>query len=127
MLSVQVLDTRFGVPDVVAGLFPANVTAVPAAVSVKARPQVICAPGSKTTAVPAKIFPWNSVLSPRVAWLPTSKYTPEEAASVPVTKTEELLAVVNPAAISKIHSGAVLLPPASVRAPFKRVEDNVEL
>src|SRR4029077_16515461 len=116
VLWANVSETLFGVPVVVAGVFPANVTAVAAAVSVKALPQVICAPGSKTTDVPARIFPWNAVLSPRVAWVPTSKYTPAEAAPVPVTRTDELLAVVNPAAIWKIQIGAELLPPARVSA-----------
>ena len=127
LLSAQVSETKFGVPVVVAGLFPANVTAVPAAVSVNALPQVICAPGSKAISVPAKIFPWNALLSPRVAWVPTSKYTPAAAAPVPVTTTDELLAVVNPAAIWKIQTGSGLLPPSRVSAPFKRVADKVEV
>jgi len=42
------------------------------------------------------------------------------------TRTEELLAVVNPAAVWKIQRGFRLLPPSRVSAPFKSTEDDVD-
>ena len=123
VLCVQVSETTFGRPTVVAGLFPANVTEV----SAKALPHVSCAPGRKLMFVSARIFPRNAVLSPRIAWLPITQYKPAAAAPTPpvvsVTKTEEPGAVVSVVPVSKIQSGVRLAPAARVSVPVNVADD----
>ena len=66
---------------------------VTAAVSAMARPQRIVAPVFRVMLLAARIFPANAVVVPRVAELPTSKYT--LSVEVPfITSIADALAVV---------------------------------
>src|ERR1035441_5386046 len=59
----------------------------------KALPQPMLAPLFRVMLVSARIFPWNDVVVPRVAELPTCQYT-FESVKLLLKMTEELLAVV---------------------------------
>ena len=60
----------------------------------KALPQPMLAPLFSVMLVSARIFPWNEVLVPRVAELPTCQNTFESVKLLEKT-TDELLAVVS--------------------------------
>ena len=69
----------------------------------KALPQPMVAPVFRVMLVSARIFPWNEVVVPRVAELPTCQNT-FESVKLLLKTTDELLAVVSVLPIWKTNS-----------------------
>ena len=108
-------------PPVVAVVLPQPmemvlVSIVTAPVSARALPQPMVAPVFRVMLVSARIFPWNEVVVPRVAELPTCQKT-FESVKLLLKTTDELLAVVSALPIWKTNSALGLPSVLRVRVP----------
>ena len=89
----------------------------------KALPQTIFAPVFRVMLVSARIFPWNEVLVPSVAELPTFQNT-LHAEPLFVIRTDELLAVVSALPILKTNTELALPWALRVSAPVNPAEES---
>ena len=97
-------------------------SSVTAPVDAKALPHPIVAPVSRVMLERARIFPWNAVVVPRVAEVPTFQNMPSFDPE-PVTFTLDPLAVVSVEPTRNTHKALSLPSPLIVSAPVSCADE----